>query len=298
MRAAGDHCPDAPFSEVTGEAAVKIKYIVPYPFGPEGVRLRADQIPPELYRPDVSFDFVPVRNSCKLADSHYEAAILEAYVVEAGVTAEEEGYDAVVMDSIADPGIDTLRSRLSIPVIGPGQVAYHLACILGQRFSIVTMWNAWSFYYTNVLRNSGLNSDVLASIRSVDIHPDIEHLLGDDYDAIVEQLTQAAMSAIAEDGAEVIVLGSTTMHQAGQYMAAHLPCPVINPGPAAVAIAQAVVDLRLSHSKVTWPSPRALQDETFFSLIGADGLPRTNGGPASPTNAISAPASPPGRSAR
>lgn len=255
---------------------MRIKYIIPYPFGPEGVQLRADQIPPELHRPDVSFDFVPVRNSCKLADSHYEAAILEAYVVEAGVTAEEEGYDAVVMDSIADPGLDTLRSRLTIPVIGPGQVAYHLASILGQRFSIVTMWNAWSFYYTGVLRNSGLH-DVLASIRSVDIHPDVEHLLGDDYDAVVKQLTDAAMSAIAEDGAEVIVLGSTTMHQAGQYMAEHLPCPVINPGPAAVAIAQAVVDLGLSHSKITWPSPRALQDETFFSLVGADGRHRGNG---------------------
>src|SRR5262249_42157346 len=46
----------SPLSEVTGGTAVKIKYIVPYPFGPEGVRLRAEQIPPELYRPDVSFD--------------------------------------------------------------------------------------------------------------------------------------------------------------------------------------------------------------------------------------------------
>jgi allantoin racemase len=216
------------------------------------------------------------RNSATLVDCYYEDLVFDMYITEAGLRAEEEGYDAVVMDSIADPGLDTLRSRLSIPVIGPGQVAYHLASILGQRFSIVTMWNAWNFYYTKGLRSSGLN-DKLASIRSVDIHPDVEHLFGDQHDEVVRRLTDAAMSAIAEDGAEVIVLGSTTMHQAAEYMAEHLPCPVINPGPVAVAIAEAVVDLGLSHSKVTWPSPRVVQDETFFSLIGLDGRPRQNG---------------------
>ena len=46
-----------------------------------------------------------------------------------------------------------------------------------------------------------------------------------------ETLTAEAQKAIDEDGADVILLGSTTMHQAGDYMAAHLPAPVINPGP-------------------------------------------------------------------
>jgi len=252
---------------------MKIKYIIPYPLGPEGVQLRADQIPSSLRRPDVSLDFVPVRNSCKLGDSYYEAALFDAYVLEAGLLAEDEGYDAVVMDSVGDPGLDGLRSRLTIPVIGPGQVAYHLACILGQRFSIITMWDAWNFHYTKVLRSCGL-TDALASVRSVGMAPDVEHLFGDRQDEVVERLTQQAMSAIEDDGAEVIVLGSTTMHQAAAYMSEHLPCPVINPGPTAVAIAQAIVDLGLSHSKLTWRSPGTIQDAKFFSLIGADGQTR------------------------
>lgn len=252
---------------------MKIKYIVPYPFGPEGVQLRADQIPPALRRPDVTFDFVAVRNSCRLVDSHYEAAILEAYVIEAGLLAEEEGCDAVVVDSVADPGLDALRSRLTIPVIGPGQVAFHLACILGRRFSIVTMWKAWEFNYTRVLQSSGLG-DVLTSVRSIDVHPDVEQLLGDRREELSERLTQEALRAVEDDGADVIVLGSTTMHQAAGYMSERLPCPVINPGPAGVAIAQAVVALGLRHSKVTWPGPGQVQDEKFFSLVGVDGRTR------------------------
>lgn len=252
---------------------MKIKYIVPYPFGPEGVALRAEQIPEALRGPDVVFDFVAVRNSCRAVDSHYEAAILEAFVIEAGLLAEEEGCDAVVVDSVADPGIDALRSRLSIPVIGPGQVAFHLASILGRRFSIVTMWRAWEFNYARVMRASGLG-DVLASVRSIDVHPDVEQLFGERRDELSERLTQEARLAIEEDGADAIVLGSTTMHQAAAYMSERLPCPVINPGPAGVAIAQAVVALGLSHSKVAWPAPGEVQDEKFFSLLGVDGRPR------------------------
>jgi allantoin racemase len=253
---------------------MRIKYVIPYPFGPEGVQLRADQVPSELRRPDVDFGFVPVRNSCRVVDSHYEAAILEAYVIEAGVTAEEEGYDAIVMDTVADPGLDALRSRLTIPVVGPGQVAFHLACMLGRRFSIVTMWHSWAFNYEKVLAGSGLEH-FLMSVRSIDEHPDVEGLFGDRREELSERLTQAGQAAITEDRANIIVLGSTTMHQAGAYMAEHLPCPVINPGPAAIAIAEAMVDLGLTHSKLAWPSPGEVQDEKFFSLVGTDGKTRT-----------------------
>ena len=73
----------------------------------------------------------------------------------------------------------------------------------------------------------------------------------------------------AEDGADVLLLGSTTMHQAGAYMAANLPAPVVNPGPVAIAMAEMFVRLGLSHSKVAYPSPSSNIDDRFFSLAGA-----------------------------
>lgn len=251
---------------------MRIKYIVPYPFGPEGVELRAQQVPASI-GPDVTVDVVPVRNSCRIVDSYYEAAILEAYVTEIGVLAEEEGYDAVVMDSVADPALDALRSRLTIPVVGPGEAAFHLARMLGHRFSILTMWDTWSFNYRRVLLAGGL-TDALASIRSADMRPDVEHLFADNRDAVLERLTEEGRKAIAEDGADVLVLGSTTMHQAADHLAAELGCPVVNPGPAAISLAAMYVRLGLRHSKLAWPSPGEIQDEKLFSLVGVDGNPR------------------------
>ncbi len=253
---------------------MRIKYIIPFPFDEKGVSARASQMPDGLLGPDVTIDFVPVRNSCLLLDSYYESALFDIYIAEAGLQAEQEGYDAVVMDTVSDSGMQILRSRLTIPVIGPGLVAFHLAGMLGQRFSVVTMWDTWRFFYKKSFREYGLDS-IVASIRAVNIPPDVEALFAGKEQEMFERLTAEAMKAIEDDGADAIVLGSTTMHEAAGYMAEHLPCPVINPGPTAVKIAEAIVDLGLTHSKIAFPSPGTVQDEKFFSLIGADGKTRS-----------------------
>ena len=57
-------------------------------------------------------------------------------------------------------------------------------------------------------------------------------------DKIFPALVKLAQRCIEEDRAEVIVLGSTTMHQAHAYLAERLPVPVINPGPLSYKIAE------------------------------------------------------------
>lgn len=255
---------------------MRIKYIIPFPFDEAGVAARAAQIPTDLLGEGVEVDCVPVRNSCLLLDSYYESIIFDAYIAEAGLQAEEEGYDAVVMDTVSDSGLQVLRSRLTIPVIGPGQVAFHLAGILGQRFSVITMWDAWRFFYRKLFKEYGLTDNV-ASVRTVNIPPNVEELFAGKEQEMYEKLTAEAMIAIEQDGADVIVLGSTTMHQAAGYMAEHLPVPLVNPGPAAVAFAETIVKLGLTHSKTAFPTPGTLQDEKLFSLIGADGRTRDSG---------------------
>ena len=108
-----------------------------------------------------------------------------------------------------------------------------------------------------------------ASIRAVNIPPDVESLFTGKEDEMFKTLTAEAQKAIDEDGADVILLGSTTMHQAGGYMAEHLPVPVINPGPVAIKMAETLVQLGLSHSKVAFPPPSAIVDDRFFSLVDA-----------------------------
>lgn len=247
---------------------MRIKYIIPFPFDEAGVANRAAQVPREILGADTEVECIPVRNSVTILDSYYEDLLFDAYITEAGLRAEEEGYDAVIMDTVSDSGLYALRSRLSIPVIGPGLVSYCVAAMLGKKFSIITMWDKWVHLYEKNLDTYRLWSKC-ASIRAVNIPPDVEALFAGKEHEMFETLTAEARKAIEEDGADVILLGSTTMHQAGAYMGEHLPAPVVNPGPVAIKLTESLVQLGLSHSKVAFPSPSTVQDEKLFSLVGA-----------------------------
>ncbi len=82
--------------------------------------------------------------------------------------AERDGCDAVVVNCFADPGVKAAREAVSIPVLGPGESAMHLATILGENFSIVTVLDSVIATVRNHARLYGV-ADRLASIRSVNI---------------------------------------------------------------------------------------------------------------------------------
>ncbi len=247
---------------------MRIKYIVPFPFDEVGLANRAAQLPPELRTEGVEYAFVPVKNSCHNADSAYELMLLDAYVTEAGLMSEDEGFDAVVMDTVSDSGLAALRSRLSIPVLGPGLVQQHVAAMLGKRFSILTMWDRWVSMYEKTMAEYGTRS-FCASIRSINVRPDQEQLLAGKEDFVFEALEREGRAAIEEDRADVLLIGSTTMHQAVGHLRRTLEVPVINPGPLAIKMAEIFVLLGLSHSKQAYQSPEVLQDEKFHSLMAA-----------------------------
>jgi allantoin racemase len=141
--------------------------------------------------------------------------------------------------------------------------------MLGKKFSILAYVDEHKYLYEKNLDTYHLWNDC-ASIRVMNIRPDYDALLGEDAEHEFQIMTRAAEAAVTEDGADVILLGSTTMHEAGEYIAARISAPVINPGPVAIKLTEALVDLGLSHSKVAFPSPRFVQDEKWFALPGLD----------------------------
>lgn len=241
----------------------KIKVIVPIPMDEAGVANRAAQLTPEQIGADYQVDFEAVTYGASLGDSYYDSTLMEMSVFEAGLSAERDGYDAICIDTVSDSGMYGLRSRLSIPVIGPGQVAMHVACMLGHKFSIITMWDEWFHLYKKILNEYGLWNR-LASMRSINTRPDLQELLDGKEEVIFHLLEAESRKAIEEDGADVIVLGSTTMHQSHAFLSEQLPVPVINPGLIGYKICEMLLDTGLSHSKHAFPSPQAPNDEQLM----------------------------------
>lgn len=233
----------------------RVLVIVPFPMSAENLEKRKAQLKAVRLGPGIDFEFRPVRIAPVNYVSQQDSVLADIGILEAGIDAEREGFDAVCIDTVSDSGMSALRSVLSIPVIAPGRHAMLTALMLGEKFSVLAMWDRWRHLYSKTVAELGI-AHKLASVRSAGLQPNNQSLLAGKEDEFFPALHEAAMKAVTEDGAEVIMLGSTTMHEAHAWLAERLPVPIINPGPLTYRMADAAIRLGLSHSRASYPAPR------------------------------------------
>ena len=253
----------------------RVLVIVPFPMSDENRARRAAQLDAVELGPGIEFVFESVRVAPKNYVSASDMVLAEFGAYEAGLEAERRGFDAVCIDTMSDSGLAALRAELTIPVIGPGRASVLMAMMLGRRFSILAMWPHWQHLYRKVLTELGVERHC-ASIRWIDARPDNQALLGDKAAEVSAALEVQARRAIEEDGADVILLGSTTMHETHAPLAAALPVPVINPGPLTYKLAEAVLGLGLSHSRAAYPASPAPLSDLVHAMVDAGSAPKGN----------------------
>lgn len=243
----------------------RIRVITPVPVPPVAHPLFTGQIPAEFVSPGTTLEFAFAREGGFFLDSYYDSALASVFVLEEAQKAEAEGCDAVCVCTMTDTGLEAVRSRLSIPVVGAGMSSFLLACSLGDRFSIITLWDRWIPPYKKNLRQYGL-LDRLASVRHINTHPNLEALLTGKEEVVFGALEKAARQAIDEDGADVIVLGSTTMYQSHRYLTEKLDVPVVNPALVGVQACENLLNLGLTHSKRSYVEPE-FKNDALLSVV-------------------------------
>ena len=153
-----------------------------------------------------------------------------------------------------DPGVEEGRRLVNIPVIGPGHAAMTLAAALGYKFSILYPLQQTTLIERMVAHH---HISMLASIRYLSCG--LEGILSSDSTTLTV-LEQTALAAIIEDGAHVIIPACTLTSHLAQQLQERLrekgyPVPVVDGPSTAVKLAEALVDLGLSQSRVTYPEP-------------------------------------------
>jgi Asp/Glu/hydantoin racemase len=241
--------------------------IVGFALDEEGIANRRAQVQEVQVGPEYEFEFRAVKAGPAFYDSHHDHLLADVAVLEAGVEAAREGFDALCIDSMSDSGVKALRSVLDIPVIAPAKVSYLTALMLGSRFSVLTQWDGWIPGLTRGVHEYGLGEHC-ASIRSIGVLPDVRNLLGGREEVIFPKLVAEGRRCI-EDGADVICLGSTTLHQAHAHLEHELPVPVINPGPLSYKVAQLMIETGLRHSEVAFGKPRAPMLDAVAAMMAA-----------------------------
>ncbi len=147
------------------------------------------------------------------------------------------------------------RELAAIPIVGPGEASLVFAHILARRYSILALRKDASAIFEDLVERTGL-SGRLASIRFTGM---TVKELGGNKTKTLERLEMVGRQAMVEDGAHALVLGCLGMAGLARPLEERLGVPVIDPAAALVGIAETLVHIGLSYSKMTYPVPHSLR---------------------------------------
>ena len=130
-------------------------------------------------------------------------------VFHAAISAEKDGFDALLITCFGDPMLHQIRQAVNIPVTGFGEASMLTAAMMGDKFGIVHV-SDYNIYETrHKIHEYGL-SDRLANVCS--INETSEQQGGAIFNAAhAIEAFQKAGRALIRDGAEVLIPGCGLM---------------------------------------------------------------------------------------
>lgn len=165
-------------------------------------------------------------------------------MLEGAIEAERQGFDAFVLSTMPDPGLQEARSLVDIPVIGYGFTAMHLACFLGNRFGVVFFINELAGLYAENAVRYGLREQA-GPVRPLGLtFSDV--VSGYEKPEPVLAAFCEAVRALAREGVDVVIPGEAPLALLLQRAGLHRvdEIPVIDTLAAGVKMAEALVGLR------------------------------------------------------
>ncbi|WP_223622758.1 aspartate/glutamate racemase family protein [Microbacterium sp. EST19A] len=198
-------------------------------------------------------------DSCEGNFESYLAAI----AVMDKVMRYEGEYDAVIQAGYGEHGREGLQELLTVPVVDITDAAASTAMYLGRSYSVVTTLDRTVPLIEDRLILAGLH-DRCASVRSSGLGV-LE--LESDPERAIEAIAAEAKRAVDQDRAEVIVLGCGGMAELKDRVVELCGVPVVDGVQAAVAVAESLVRLGLTTSKVRTYAPPRRKKITGFPIV-------------------------------
>ncbi|MFF4862941.1 aspartate/glutamate racemase family protein [Streptomyces sp. NPDC001231] len=188
---------------------------------------------------------------------------LAAVAVMDRIVRYDEPYDAVIQAGYGEHGREGLQELLDVPVVDITEAAAQVAMLIGRTYSVVTTLDRAVPQIQDRLLLAGLN-ERCASVRASGL-PVLE--LEADPARAADAIVAEARRAVDEDRAEVICLGCGGMAELDQKISAATGVPVVDGVAAAVTLAEGLVRLGLSTSKVRSYAPPRPKTVTGWPIV-------------------------------
>jgi allantoin racemase len=187
-------------------------------------------------------------------ESQYDSAYCVPGLLELIRAGEASGFDGYVVACFRDPGLEAAREIAEGPVVGIAEAAMHAASLIASGFAVIaTLPRSVPVQYA-LARKYGFERH-LRKVRAAGV-PVLE--LEDAHSGAADKVKAEVEKAIAEDGAEAVLLGCAGMVDLARRLTEETRVPVLDGVTAAVKMVEALVGLGLRTSKVcAYEPPRA-----------------------------------------
>lgn len=185
-------------------------------------------------------------------EGHCDEALAVPAMLAALRAAEARGAHVHVIACFDDPGLSAAREAVAGPVLGICQASLQVASTLAARFSIVTTLPRSVPIIEDLVDAYGANRRC-RKVRAIDL-PVLA--LEDEPERAEALIAAEILAARREDGAEAVVLGCAGMAEMCERLSRDTGIPVIDGVTAAVRMAEAMVGMGYTTSKIgsyAWP---------------------------------------------
>jgi allantoin racemase len=141
--------------------------------------------------------------------------------------------DAILVDCVYDPAVDAVRDATGLPTFGPTRLTLPLVAAVARRFSIVSRTERLASLLADLATQYGHGAG-LASLRTLGL----SYEEGKDPARFEAAMCVALRRVASEDGAEAVVLGSTTMAVTEAMREAAGGLPLFMPGLVALRVVE------------------------------------------------------------
>ena len=232
-----------------------MKILVVNPNTSEEFNRKLEQAAKEYALPSTEVKVISPASGPKSIEGIYDEALSVQGTLDAFIDREEE-FDGFVLACYSDPlVVYAMREITTKPVLGIAEASVHLACLLGNKFSIVTTNDRWEPLLHEAVRKYGVESRC-ASVRTTGLR--VLDLEGEGEGAVEKAIEREALAAVKEDGAEVICLGCAGMSGFDKALEKKLGVPVLDGFVCALKLLELFDQYGIRHSKIlTYAAPES-----------------------------------------
>jgi allantoin racemase len=184
-------------------------------------------------------------------ESSFDEAYAIAPTIDLVKAAQSQDYDAIILACFCDIGVEAAKEISSVPVLGLEETTLSLALLLGAKFGIMTEKRPRVAMKELHIRKLGLQ-ERLASVRPLGLS--VAELDADPVGTKAAGM-QLARQMIEQDGAEVLIMGCAAMAGYSGELESELGLPVLDPLKVTLKVAEVLVDLGITHSRLGLYAP-------------------------------------------